>query len=371
MTELRYAFGQNWQQFVDQKLSEAVVGESIRHMGNFFRSPSLAGKTFLDIGCGSGIHSLAALRLGAERVVSFDYDENSVITTRRVRDWAGFPEDRWEIFQGSVLDLDLMQTIGKFDIVYSWGVLHHTGAMWDAVRAAMIPLKPGGEFYIALYSSENYADPPPEFWIRLKRAYNNANPLTRKLMEMKYANVAVIRGQPVARLGEYGGRGMTLWTDVKDWLGGYPIEFASLPETRAFCEKEGQLDLVNLKTGEGCSEYLFTRLDSSAKWREIEADRGRHIMSGPFHHREGFLHEFGAPHLASTADNERERARSKVMIFEDGKPLGLAHSQHTEIAKRGGGRFSHWNESLMFSASDNTSPLRNGRSYAYCEAYWA
>lgn len=369
MTELRYAFGRNWQEFVEQKLSDAVVGDSVAHMAAFVRSPSLEGKTFLDIGCGSGIHSLAALRLGAERVVSFDYDENSVTTTQRVREWSGIPESRWKIFRGSVLDAELMKSVGVFDIVYSWGVLHHTGAMWDAVRNAIMPLKPGGDLYIALYSSENYADPPPEFWVRLKRAYNHANPLTRKLMELKYANWSIVRKRPLAQVAEYGHRGMKLWTDVKDWLGGYPIEFASLQETRAFCEKEGMLDLVNLKTGEGCTEYLFTHLDNSTRWRAIETGRIRHTMTGPFHRREGFLYEFLMPEPAPVADAASEPTRYTVMIFEDGKPFGLAHSAANDIARLGRGRFGRSGDRIMFSTSDNTDPTRNGRSYAYCEVY--
>lgn len=368
MNELRYAFGQNWQHFIEQKLADDVVKDSMRHMAGFLRCKSLQGKTFLDIGCGSGIHSLAALRLGAGLVVSFDYDEDSVSTAQRVRDWAGIPESRWKIFQGSVLDSALMRSVGAFDVVYSWGVLHHTGAMWEAVREAMTPLKPDGEFYIALYSSDIYVDPPPEFWIRLKRAYNQANPLTRKLMELKYANLQLGAG-PLEQVNDYGNRGMSFWTDVKDWLGGYPMEFASLHQTRAFCESEGALDLVNLKTGEGCTEYLFASLSASEKWRGIEARRLRRPMQGPIHHAEGYRFDFPLPRLSAKADNEADPRRSALMVFENDRPLGLAHCTHVEIARHGGGRFSHWNGSLLFSTSDNTDPNSNGRSYTYCEAY--
>src|SRR5436190_670765 len=186
MAELRYGFGKNWAEFIETQLSDEIVQESADHLKRFMKVDTLQGKTFIDIGCGSGIHSLAALRLGAARVTAFDYDEDSVETSRQVRAWAGVPEDIWAISQGSVLDEAFMATLPKSDIVYSWGVLHHTGAMWDAVRNAAIPLGEGGEFYIALYSSDNYVDPTPEFWIRLKRAYNQATPLTRKLMELKY-----------------------------------------------------------------------------------------------------------------------------------------------------------------------------------------
>ncbi|MGZ3275156.1 MAG: class I SAM-dependent methyltransferase, partial [Caulobacteraceae bacterium] len=141
--ELRYGFGKNWAEFIKEKLSDEIVEDSRRHMAELLKSDSLKGKTFLDIGCGSGIHSLAALRMGAEKIISFDYDVDSVNTTKKVREWAGAP-DNWTVFQGSVLDKSLMESIEKVDVVYSWGVLHHTGSMWEAIANAAIPLKPDG-----------------------------------------------------------------------------------------------------------------------------------------------------------------------------------------------------------------------------------
>ena len=58
---------------------------------------------------------------------------------------------------------------------------------------------------------------------------------------------------------------------------------------------------------------------------------------------------------------------SPIMIYEDEKPLGPAHSTpHTDIAKFGHGRFSHWRSHhsvFIFSSSDNTDPRTNGRNY--------
>ena len=194
MAELRYGFGKNWDEFIRRRLSDEIVHESVEHMKSFMKIDSLAGKTFLDIGCGSGIHSLAAKRLGADRIISFDYDQDSVNTTERVKEWSGETGD-WTVMQGSVLDGEFMRGLPKSDIVYSWGVLHHTGSMWEAVRNARIPMKDDGEFYIALYSSDIYLDPSPEFWIKLKRAYNQASPLTQKLMELKYVYWILIRSE--------------------------------------------------------------------------------------------------------------------------------------------------------------------------------
>lgn len=374
--ELRYGFGKNWAEFIEKKLSDTIVRESVEHMRRFMKVDNLNGKTFLDIGCGSGIHSLAALRLGAEKVVAFDYDEHSVATSRKVREWAGVPVEKWAIQQGSVLDLDFMHSLPKSDIVYSWGVLHHTGSMWEAVRNATIPTKGDGEFYIALYSSDIYVDPTPEFWIKLKRAYNQADPMTRKLMELKYVYWILIKPEldagrdPLDLMKTYGKRGMTAWTDAKDWMGGYPMEFASLTETRAFCRDVAGLDMVNVLTGEGCTEYLFAHTDKNARWQAIEQKRKQTKLAGTFHHAGGFGYAVDLPsHFKSSADDNSDHMRSKVMIFEDGAPLGIAHSMHDVIRNLGKGRFSHWGTGVMFSASDNSDPNKNGRKYTYCEQY--
>jgi len=369
MAELRYSFGRNWGEFVDWRLNEEAIQASADRLAHMLRAPSLEGASVLDIGCGSGLHSLAALRLGAKRVVSFDYDQDSVTTTTRVREASGIPEERWRILQGSVLDPELIASLGTFDIVYSWGVLHHTGEMWRAIENAMRPLAPDGVLYIALYSSDVYVDPTPDYWIRLKRAYNHASGLARALMEVRYADWRIIGSGGLAAIRDYNARGMAWWTDVKDWLGGYPIEFAGFRETREFCLQTGGLDLVNVAAGEGCTEYVFTRLSGSPKWRSIETERRRIDMRGPFPHWQGAAWRFPLPRLRGAADGPDHQKRSPVMVYEDGAPLGLAHALHADIAGRGGGRFSHWGDEILFSASDNTDPNRNGRRYAFCEAY--
>jgi SAM-dependent methyltransferase len=376
MNELRYEFGKNWAEFVERKLNNQVVEESMDHMRRFMKRDRLDGLTFTDIGCGSGIHSLAALRLGARRIIAFDYDNDSVATSRKVREWAGVDDSIWSIAQGSVLDTAYMRSLPVSDVVYSWGVLHHTGRMWEAVRNAAIPLAPDGEFYIALYSSDNYLDPTPEFWIRLKRAYNIASPLTRKLIEMKFIYWTKIRPEleagrpPMGQLESYGKRGMTAVTDAKDWLGGYPMEFAGYNETRDFCAGDLGLELVNSLTGEGCTEYMFVRKASQTRWKAIEGSRIRTPLPAPFEGVGG--HAFFAPlpaELMSRADSQAEHMASRLMLFEDGTPLGLAHTGHETIRRYGSGRFSHWGNGVVFSTSDNSNPNANRRQYTYCVDY--
>src|SRR5215217_3363616 len=306
--ELRFGFGQNWAEFIEKNFNESIVESSKQHLREFVRKDSLQGLSFLDIGCGSGLHSLAAHKLQADAIVSFDYDQQSVATTRKLREFAGSP-DNWSVHQGSVLERHHMEQFPNFDVVYSWGVLHHTGDMWTAVRNAAIPLKPGGLFYVALYSSDNYVDPPPEYWLKLKRAYNLAGPKKRRLMEWRYAArfqilPDLIRGRnPFSVIRQYGPRGMEYWTDVKDWLGGYPMEFASFQETQDFCSKNLGLELVNVLTGEGCTEYLLCDVMHNSQWRRITEARNLLPLPGPYTKVRGASFCASLPELNSHSDS--------------------------------------------------------------------
>jgi 16S rRNA G966 N2-methylase RsmD len=374
MTGVRYAFGKNWAEFIEKNFSQSVVDESRRHLAQFVRLDSLKGLTFVDIGCGSGLHSLAAYQMGADRISSFDCDPDSVATTKRIHEYAGSPAN-WSVEQASVLDKSYMEKLPKSDIIYSWGVLHHTGDMWAAVRNAAIPMKADSLFYIALYSSDNYVDPPPEYWLKIKRRYNRTVALGKRWMELQYAMRYLIipelkAGQnPVEVMRKYGVRGMSYWTDVKDWLGGYPMDFASLRETQAFCKDKLGLDLVNVLTGQGCTEYLFCRPEFNAHWRAIIEGRKLVPLTGPFHHNGGAAYALTAPQIEYQADNGDEPRRSKVMLYEDGRMLALAHTMHDHIVRFGRGRFSHYGPNLYFSTSDNSDPNQNGRTYAYCERF--
>ena len=160
MTAERFAFGENWADYIERNFSEERVEISRKHLLNFLRLSDLKGRVFLDIGCGSGLHSLAALQAGASKIISFDYDESSVATTRKLHEWAGSPR-HWTIDQGSVLDRAYMVALPKADVVYSWGVLHHTGEMWTAVENAAIPLASDGIFYIAALHDRRLHRPHP------------------------------------------------------------------------------------------------------------------------------------------------------------------------------------------------------------------
>src|SRR5262249_56156607 len=102
--------GKNWAELSGKNLKDGIVEESRAHLARFLRVSTLETLTFLDIGCGSGLHSLAAHRMGAARIISFDYDGESVKTTERVCDYAGNPSN-WTVMQGSVLDRQFMERL--------------------------------------------------------------------------------------------------------------------------------------------------------------------------------------------------------------------------------------------------------------------
>lgn len=259
----RFAFGKNWSRFL-KTLSEERIQEAEKSLRDMLDVSDLQGKDFLDIGSGSGLFSLAARRLGA-RVHSFDFDPQSVACTRRLQE-RFFPHDtQWVIEQGSVLDKDFLERLQKADIVYSWGVLHHTGAMWEALENASQLVKPDGKIFIAIYNDEGRSS---KRWAMLKKTYNknrNLRPLILAAATIRMWGPAIIRdllkGKPMSSWKNYkSSRGMSAWYDVIDWVGGYPFEVASPGTIFDFHYKRG-FTLTNMITrqGYGCNEFVFTK----------------------------------------------------------------------------------------------------------------
>jgi 2-polyprenyl-3-methyl-5-hydroxy-6-metoxy-1,4-benzoquinol methylase len=266
----RFEFGRNWRQFL-RVLDEARIQRAEDALRSMLRQSSLRDQTFLDIGCGSGLSSLAAKRLGAN-VHSFDFDLESVRCTEELRR-RFFPADSsWTIAHGSVLDDRYMGSLGTFDIVYSWGVLHHTGRMWEAVAAACNAVAPGGKLFIALY---NDLGSRSTRWRTIKRLYNSLPHAVRPLytalaiapQEAKNLTRAIMSAHPTTYLRQwtsYNDRGMNRWRDAVDWVGGYPYEVATPEDVFNFCRARG-FELTVLKCGAvglGCNEFVFDRKSS-------------------------------------------------------------------------------------------------------------
>lgn len=275
----RFDFGANWSRFASS-VDSTTIDEAVRSLRELLppdRLPAgrLEGVRVLDAGCGSGLFSLAALRLGAN-VTAFDFDPNSVRTTRGlIDDWASATEaERFTLLHGSVLDPDFLARLGDFDIVYSWGVLHHTGSMWEACRLVGQRIAPGGALALALYHDTGAAS---TVWWYLKRIYVGLpallRPILAVLLLLPIEAVALLRsllrGSPadyVRRWTEYRSlRGMSRWHDHLDWVGGFPYEAATPDEVIAFCETQG---LAHLRTTPavawGNNEFVFERVEPTA-----------------------------------------------------------------------------------------------------------
>ena len=364
--DLRFGFGANWADYIDKNFSDERVDISQSHLLGFLKLGDLHGKTFLDIGCGSGLHSLAAWRAGAKQVVSFDYDVNSVSTTKKLHELSGNPAN-WAIMQGSVLDEKFMDSLPKSDIVYSWGVLHHTGSMWNAIENAARCLHESSIFYIALYSTDVYVDPPAEYWLKIKREYNFANHLKKLWMEWRYAWRDSIRGclkqgkSPLTHMQEYKlSRGMSYWHDVRDWLGGYPMEFAGNKETEVFARKNLNLELIHIKAGEGNTEFLFRPIGGKNYWDDVTSQLSIKNIQGPFHHVIG---KAWSVDLSSFKDSLGDIG--SFMLYENGSPLGWPNASQLSIEVWGNGRYRVENDELIFSTTDNSDPNVTGKVYVF------
>lgn len=266
--EKHFAFGQNWRNFLSV-LDDERIAQAEKSLREMLRAEDLAGKSFLDIGSGSGLFSLAARHLGAQ-VVSFDYDAESVGCTQELRR-RYFPTDsngEWRVEQGSVLDRDYMNGLGRFDIVYSWGVLHHTGHMWQALENVIGNVTPGGLLFISIYNDEGWHSDANK---KMKQIYNTAPAIVKHAMIVGYAVFIatkeftidmLCRKNPLTRYREKAkSRGMSVWYDIVDWVGGWPYEVATPEVLFEFYYQRG-FELVKLRTrprGHGCNEFVFRR----------------------------------------------------------------------------------------------------------------
>jgi SAM-dependent methyltransferase len=261
-----FAFGKNWASY-SKLVTETHIAEAERGLQRLIVG-DLKGKRFLDIGCGSGLHALAALRLGAAEVVAVDIDPDSVATSRKMLE-ANAPGQHWRVAEKSVFDLS-PAAFGMFDVVYSWGVLHHTGDMYRALRTAAALVAPGGEFAFALYRHTRMC----WFWKLEKRWYASAGRRGQAVARRTYVSLFRIgytllnRKSFAAYVSGYtSSRGMDFQHDVHDWMGGWPYESISAAQVEQLMQ---QLGLAHVRSfalgptksglfGSGCDEFTYAR----------------------------------------------------------------------------------------------------------------
>jgi SAM-dependent methyltransferase len=253
----KFSFGQNWKDYINV-YNDSLLDSSIRDLLEWFSPDMIEDKEVLDAGCGSGLHSLAFLTLKAKHITSFDYDLKSIEASQYLWKKHNCPGN-WQVLQGSVLDKNFLSKLGKFDIVYSWGVLHHTGSMWRAMINCMHLVKVNGFFLISIYvKGDNFQRD-----LERKKKYNESNKFGKRAMELYYFIIPLmikrIRwGLNPFKWNKATIRGMNTYIDIKDWLGGLPYEVASVEEIhKIFSENNFKL-LKFTENSEGyCNIYLF------------------------------------------------------------------------------------------------------------------
>jgi len=264
----RFEFGKNWTRFLEL-LDDTRIDEAEESLKKMLSVDSLREQSFVDVGSGSGLFSLAARRLGA-RVHSFDYDPNSVACTAELKR-RYFPNDsKWTVAEASVLDTKYLDSLGTFDVVYSWGVLHHTGNMWQALENVNHLVASNGKLFIALY---NDTGSQSSRWKWIKKTYNRLPrvlrlPYTLVIItpdEIKSLTRSVLTlnlGSYVKSWTEYDRRrGMNRWRDIIDWVGGYPYEVSTPDEIFDFFIARGYtLSKLNCgRVGLGCNQFVFIK----------------------------------------------------------------------------------------------------------------
>jgi SAM-dependent methyltransferase len=263
----RFSFGKNWRAFLP-RIDEQRITEAEASLRAMLGEDGVAGKSVLDVGSGSGLFSLAAARLGAARVRSFDYDPQSVACTEVLRRRFSLDAARWTAERGDVLDPSYLAKLGEWDVVYSWGVLHHTGAMWHALANVAQLVRPGGRLFVSIYNDQGNAS---HRWRAAKRLFNSGwagrllvcgvgvPVLFFRLLALDLLG----RRNPVARYRAYArtSRGMSMFRDWIDWLGGYPFEVAKPEAVFAFYRERGFV-LERMTTcggSSGCNQFVFSR----------------------------------------------------------------------------------------------------------------
>jgi len=264
--KITFSFGKNWHKYLKEFYDQDKLNEAIKSLKQFMNIQDFKGKIFLDIGCGTGMFSLAAYKLGAKELISIDIDPYSVKCCNLLRKKENNPSS-WKVLEGSILDKNIISQLLKADIVYSWGVLHHTGKMWEAISNTMNLVSPNGLLYIAIYN-ERQGLMSSKFWLKIKKLYNSVPDAGKLIMEylfiIYFFTVGIIKMENRFKsIKNYKSkRGMSWRRDITDWLGGYPYEFAKAKKIIEFVKKRNFeiLNLKNVKNGTGNNEFLFEKI---------------------------------------------------------------------------------------------------------------
>jgi len=264
-TSKQFDFGQNWKNFSKNKLDEQKIEQAQRDFIELVKGIELENKTFIDIGFGQGLGLLTSAKLGAKSVgVDINTKCKETLEFNKAH-FSELKEVNIPVIVGSVLDKGVMQQIKDvhetYDVIHSWGVLHHTGKMWEAIDNSCQLVKSKGKFILAIYNKHWSS----KSWYYIKKLYNFSPGIIRHLMVYFFyvvifmAKFLVTFKNPLKKE-----RGMNFYYDVVDWVGGYPYEYASKEEVVTYMQTKG-FDLIKYRAAEvptGCNEFVFEKLEN-------------------------------------------------------------------------------------------------------------
>ncbi|MCK5122944.1 MAG: class I SAM-dependent methyltransferase [Candidatus Pacebacteria bacterium] len=249
-----FNFGKNWLNY-SKTISNKDLEVMKESLVNLIGLENIKDKTFLDIGCGSGLFAIAAKKLGAGKVIGIDILADSVKSSEENK--IRFNIQDIEFKQLSILD-NQIKDLGKFDIVYAWGSLHHTGEMWKTIENTIHCVENNGLLILAIYN-KHWTSP---VWGKIKYFYNISSKFIKKIMVFIFyyiiatAKLLVTRKNPFQKK-----RGMNFYYDIVDWLGGYPYEYANKDEIVGFANKYNfrLIKFSKASVPTGCNEFVFKK----------------------------------------------------------------------------------------------------------------
>ncbi len=262
-----FDFGSNWKRFATYQLTTARVEDAFSTFQQLTDGIDLESASVLDVGFGQGLSALCAARLGAN-VVCLDLDSECAEALELTsRFFAPEVRQRLKVEIGSIVSDSMLRTLernqpGGYDVVHSWGVLHHTGQLEQAFANCVSLVRPGGFLIVAIYNHHWSS----RAWVHIKRMYCRLPSLGQKMLVALFvpvifsAKLLATRKNPLRK-----DRGMDFIVDIVDWVGGYPYEYASVKE---ICELGAARGLYPLRVNPaevptGCNEFVFVKSDDS------------------------------------------------------------------------------------------------------------
>jgi len=256
-----FDFGENWVAYSREALTKEKVESARIDFKQLYSGISFEGKRFLDIGFGQGLALLFAKEMGAI-VTGCDINHKCKESLEITKQVVGYKGEITTII-GSILSKETMNALrgdcnNKFDIVHSWGVLHHTGSMYKSLKDVTTLVENDGYIVLAIYN-RHWSSP---LWRFIKFVYCYMPQMVQKLLiagltPIIVASKFIVTGKNPLKCK----RGMSFFHDVTDWIGGYPYEYASSEEICSIMRSKGFtcVRTVLAEVPTGCNQFVFKR----------------------------------------------------------------------------------------------------------------